>query len=387
MKAPLFCSLGLAILSVIACRQNREVKVYRLAKEESPAALPSVTQDPHAGVPGMTPGAAMPSGQPGDPQAGLTADQLAAVGRRGLPQVTDEPPAHWKKQAATSMRQASYLIEGEGGSSVDVALIILRGTAGSTLDNVNRWRGQLGQPPIDGATLTQTSRALKTPAGDAVMVEIAGLVDGADPNKDGRMIGVIARRGVDGWFYKMRGNDALTAKEKSNFEAWVLSVKPDSGKEAPAAAVPAPAAPAAPADDRLTWQAPSGWTLAPKTSSMRYATFTITGADGASAEMVVTHFPGDVGGDLDNVNRWRQQVSLPPVDQAGLPGLVSKVTAGSKIFSVIDATGPQSRVVAGWARHGAETWFFKLTGPDPLVGAEKAKFTSFLESVRFTKPE
>jgi hypothetical protein len=87
--------------------------------------------------------------------------------------------------------------------------------------------------------------------------------------------------------------------------------------------------------------------------------------------MVVTHFPGDVGGDLDNVNRWRQQVGQAPVTQADLEGMVSKVTACGKTSSVIDATGPQSRVVAGWARHGAE----------------KAKFTSFLESVRFTKPE
>ena len=35
----------------------------------------------------------------------------------------------------------------------------------------------------------------------------------------------------------------------------------------------------------------------------------------------------------------------------------------------------------------AETWFFKFTGPDALVGAEKAKFTAFLESIRFNKPE
>lgn len=393
MKLTSLCCLGLVILPVVACRQNREIKVYRVAKEDAPAALPPATADPHAGVPGMTPGAAAPSGPAGDPHAGLTADQLAAVGPAGGPKVSDSPPAHWKKQQGSSMRQASYLIEGADGAAVDVSLVVLRGAAGANLDNVNRWRGQLGQPPIDEATLAQSSKPLKTPAGDAILVEIAGLIDGADPKKDGRMIGVIAKRGVDGWFYKMRGNDALAAKEKSNFEAWVLSVKPDPGNADPAAAGPAPgppsppAAPAAPADDRLTWQAPAGWTLAPKTSSMRYATFNIAGADGTKAELVITHFPGDVGGDLDNVNRWRQQVSLPPVDQAGLAELVARVTAGSKTFSVIDATGPQSRVVAGWARHGAETWFFKLTGPDPLVGAEKARFTSFLESVRFTKPE
>ena len=113
----------------------------------------------------MMPGGAMPASPAGDPHAGLTADQLAAVRSSGGPQVTDTPPAHWKKQPATSMRQASYLVEGEGGASTDISLVILRGAAGGTLDNVNRWRGQLGQPAIDEATLKQTSQTLTTPVG------------------------------------------------------------------------------------------------------------------------------------------------------------------------------------------------------------------------------
>jgi hypothetical protein len=120
---------------------------------------------------------------------------------------------------------------------------------------------------------------------------------------------------------------------------------------------------------------------------MRYATFTVTGADGSKGEVAVTHFPGDVGGDLENVNRWRNQVALPPVDAAGLGKLVSKLAAGPKTFSFIDITGPQTRLAAGWTRHGPDTWFFKFTGPDALVAAEKAKFTAFLESIRFNKPE
>jgi hypothetical protein len=78
---------------------------------------------------------------------------------------------------------------------------------------------------------------------------------------------------------------------------------------------------------------------------------------------------------------------LPPVDAAGRAALVSKLTAGPKTISLIDITGPQNRLVAGWTRHGGDTWFFKFTGPDALVGVEKAKFTAFLESVRFNKPE
>jgi hypothetical protein len=126
--------------------------------------------------------------------------------------------------------------------------------------------------------------------------------------------------------------------------------------------------------------------LAPPSGS-RYATFAIVDAAGAKGELAITHFPGDVGGDLANVNRWRGQIGMAPIDAAGLAPLVTKVTAGPKTLSLVDVTGPEVRCAAGWTRHGAETWFFKFTGPDALVGAEKAKFTAFLESVRFTRPE
>jgi hypothetical protein len=75
------------------------------------------------------------------------------------------------------------------------------------------------------------------------------------------------------------------------------------------------------------------------------------------------------------------------VEQAGLAPLINQFKAGPKSLSVIDVTGTQVRLITGWTRHGTEAWFFKLTGPDALLGAEKAKFTAFLESVRFTKPE
>jgi hypothetical protein len=44
-------------------------------------------------------------------------------------------------------------------------------------------------------------------------------------------------------------------------------------------------------------------------------------------------------------------------------------------------------LAAGWTRHGPDTWFFKFTGPDALIRAEKDKFTAFLASIRFNQPE
>jgi hypothetical protein len=307
---------------------------------------------------------------------------------------SDSPPAHWKKLPPSAMLLTKYQIQGDDGATVEVTFSTLRSAPGSLLANINRWRGQLGQEPLDDAALKQNSRTVVSGFGDAVFVEIEGLAGDADPKKDGRLIGAIAEQGANAWFFKLRGNAALAAAERENFIRWIESVKaaktakvpmhgtaPGEGITPPKDAAVAPAG-----DGSVTWQLPDGWTPT-SGSSARYATIAITGADGSKGELAVTHFPGDVGGDLANVNRWRGQIGLPPIGDADLAGCVTQVTAGAKSIKVIDATGPQNRCAAGWVSHGGETWFFKFTGPDALVGAEKAKFTAFLESIRFNKPE
>ena len=387
MKLSPLC-LSFCLVSAIACKRDSEIKSYNVATDAP--SEPASAADPHAGMPGMAPGA--PAGA--DPHAGLSAEQLAAAGA-GIaagPAFVDSPPAHWKKQALSPMRLASYHVEGEGGAMTDVSFSILRRAPGSTLANVNRWRDQLGQPPIDEAALKTSSQTIKSSFGEALAVDLEGLAPAGDPLKDGRLIGAIADEGDNAWFFKMRGNAALTATEKSNFFKWIETVKPaPPGTAAPAAAAaPTPAAPAvaaAPAGDgSLTWTVPDGWILAPAAAA-RYATFSVAGAGGTKAELAISHFPGDVGGDLANVNRWRQQIGLTPVEAAALPPLVTKLSAGTASFSLIDATGAEARLVAAWTRHGADTWFFKFSGPDALVAAEKTKFTAFIESLRFTKPE
>ena len=396
MKLSHFC-LGFCLLSAIACKHESEIKSYNVAKDAAAPAAPNESAtpaDPHAGMPGMAPGATAG----GDPHAGLSAEQLAAAGAAmpATPAFVDSPPAHWKKQALSPMRLASYHVEGEGGAMTDISFSILRRAPGGTLANVNRWRDQVGQPPVDEAALKTQSQTIKSSFGEAIAVDIEGHAVGGDVLKDGRLIGAIADEGDNAWFFKMRGNAALTATEKTNFFKWIETVKPAApapaapGTAAPTAAPVSPAAPAAagaPAGDgSLTWTVPDGWILAPAAAA-RYATFSVAGAGGAKAELAISHFPGDVGGDLANVNRWRQQIGLAAVDAAALPPLVTKLSAGTASFSLIDATGAEARLVAAWTRHGADTWFFKFTGPDALVGAEKAKFTAFIESVRFTKPE
>lgn len=388
---PIHLLLGATLVVLPACkREDEEIKVYKVSKEAGAPA--SGGANPHAG--GAMPGGTMPGGDAADPHAGLSPEQLAAAG--GAPpaqQVTDSPPAHWKKLPASAFLLVKYQTQGEGMATTDITFSSLRTAPGSLLSNINRWRDQLGQPALDDADV-KALPTVKTTFGDGVLVEIEGLAPGADANKDGRMIGIIAEQGPSAWYFKMRGNAALTAKEKEHFIAWAQSLKASEAPAPTAAAAPppatsphAPAAPAAPAaGGALSWKLPDGWTAAANPGA-RYATINITGPNDTKAELAITKFPGDVGGDLANVNRWRGQIGLQPVAENELAPMITKITAGPKTIQLVDCSGPNVRCTAGWVRHGAETWFFKLTGPDALVGAEKAKFAAFLESVRFNQPE
>ena len=171
----------------------------------------------------------------------------------------------------------------------------------------------------------------------------------------------------------------------------------------PAPVIATPAAPAAPASvdssnanmvntavvtasgDSLFWTAPAHWSAKPA-SAMRKATFLITGTDGAIADLAITAFPGDVGGELANVNRWRGQLQLPPIKADELEKVTKKVQAGDATAILTDFTSEagDQRMLGAIVpdEKGGRTWFFKVTGPAKAVGGQADKFQKFVESVK-----
>src|ERR1700694_1652515 len=115
----------------------------------------------------------------------------------------------------------------------------------------------------------------------------------------------------------------------------------------------------------VTWQAPADWEEQPA-SGPRRGTFKIHGKDGSEADLSITAFPGDVGGLLANVNRWRGQIQLPPLTQPDLAQVVTPLSASSRIsfVEIVSADsikdGKKSRILGGILPLDAETWFFKL---------------------------
>ena len=137
----------------------------------------------------------------------------------------------------------------------------------------------------------------------------------------------------------------------------------------------------------LAWTAPAHWT-AKSGSAMRKGSYAIK-ADGAEADMAITAFPGDVGGDLANLNRWRGQIQLPPVGQAEFESATQHLDRNGLHMTVVDVGGTGAgaqRILGAMVPHAGATWFFKLMGPDALVAKEKTAFMAFLDTVKAAEP-
>jgi hypothetical protein len=278
------------------------------------------------------------------------------------------------------MRQASFLVNGENGAVADISFVSLGSAAGNVLENVNRWLGQLGQPSITEQKLGEIAQRLHTSLGDVTIVDLAGLPENADPARDGRIIAAMVTTGNSTLFFKMRGNADLAAAQKGDFIKWVAAVCDAQNQSASPQMAGAP--PQTTSGPPIKWTTPEGWTEVPP-SSMRYASFSAPAENGGKIDISVVTFPGDGGSDADNINRWRGQMGLAPVDANAVPSQVAPLKTGDMTFSTTDIAGDKTRTIAAWTRRDGRVWFFKATGPNAAVEKEKPKFVKFIESVRF----
>ena len=350
--------LALSAGLLVSCEKNSEIKVYRVSK--APLEQPAPQQQD--AMPTNTTAPRMPAGLPPAMETAVTT------------------PPNWEPQPLSQMRQASFLVKGDNGAVADVSFVSLGSAAGNVLENVNRWLGQLGQSPITEEKLGEMAQRLHTSLGDVTIVDLAGLPDNADPARDGRIIAAMVTTADATLFFKMRGNADLAETQKSDFIKWVAAVCNTQTRTGPpqVAAEPPQTTSAPP----IKWKTPEGWTeVAP--SSMRYASFSAPAEDAGKIDISVVTFAGDGGSDADNINRWRGQMGLAPVDANTVTAQVAPLKTEDMTFSTTDIAGDKTRTIAAWTRRDGRVWFFKATGPTAAIEKEKPNFVKFIESVRF----
>jgi len=139
---------------------------------------------------------------------------------------------------------------------------------------------------------------------------------------------------------------------------------------------------------KLKYTLPDGWKEKPATQ-MRVASFDIT-ENGKTADVSVIPLGGMAGGDTANVNRWRGQVGLAALDDAGLAKLAEKIEVAGSPAELYDlegtapGSGDAERILAVIFHRDDTVWFFKVTGDSALVEKNKPAFVAFLKSLQFS---
>jgi hypothetical protein len=149
----------------------------------------------------------------------------------------------------------------------------------------------------------------------------------------------------------------------------------------------------------MHWVVPEGWREVGSDQPMRVATL-LAGEGERAMEFAVTVFPGDTGGLLANVNRWRGQVGLAPVSAEeleehvrefrsnGLRGWVMRIGGEGVEGPVEDEQrGSLTRgetgveMLAGIVEDPAGfTWFVRGVGSPEVVSAHEGDFVGFVRS-------
>lgn len=160
-----------------------------------------------------TPTSASPSASPRGPvqPAGAVESRLARF----------VPPAHWKTDAQSGgIVAAAYSAANDAGGARATATS-LANDGGGDLANINRWRGQLGLPPVASVAESGVFDPAAGVTASAAGVTAVDLVNAAGSD---RMIAVIVAGERATWFFKLRGAPAGVEAERAAFLAFVRSV-------------------------------------------------------------------------------------------------------------------------------------------------------------------
>jgi hypothetical protein len=315
----------------------------------------------------------------------------------GAPRLLWKAPAGWQEQPAGNVRIASFLITADGGRKADMSVTQFPGDVGGDLANLNRWRGQLQLPPIAESELGNFAKPLDLPVGKFLFTDLLSDAPILEEGKQhARIIGAWLKQPERTWFFKLTGEAELVSAQRDAFQSFLRSLEFTAAEMPAVGETPAggemqmpPAAPAAPlaasGSRQVTWTAPSDWTTKPL-GQMRKGSFSLHGADGGEADLSIISFPGEAGGMVENLNRWRRQIQLEPLSAGDLATSSHTIANAGLRITVVDyvgttAKGP-TRLLGAVLPLETETYFFKLTGPDNVVSQHKTAFMDFLKTVK-----
>ena len=138
-----------------------------------------------------------------------------------------ELPEGWQEKALTPMRTANFGLA--DNPAVECYIIVLKGTGGGIVANINRWQRQMGQPELSSEAVAALP-VLEMLGQSVSYVEIDGTYQGmtgaAQP--DFMMLATACPLADETVFVKMTGPAAAVEAEKENFKAFCTTLHYES---------------------------------------------------------------------------------------------------------------------------------------------------------------
>jgi len=313
-----------------------------------------------------------------------------------------ELPSGWQEVPGTGMRFATLVVEA-GDPPLEIRVTPLNQAAGDLLENVNRWRGQIGLEPTTAMKVGSMVKSINAGGRPLDFINLTGPATSEGPAK--QILAGILPGSQQIWFFLMMDNASRVSRHAAEVEAFLGTVHlgadpamvdehaghdhamgenhPDISTTQPGTSTSHVTASDGGSEETMTWTLPDGWTIDPTPRDMRVGTIRLPDAAG---EVAITRFGGTAGDLLGNINRWRRQLNLPPVaDVADQPSESMKLVGQpTRLFDISEEGsdgGRKRTMVVGLMSHGM-TWFIKMSGPYDSLGQQEASFRRFLASVQ-----
>jgi len=347
-------------------------------------------------------------------------------------------PDGWENiEVDNNMQMAAFSIN-NGDQNYKFTISTFSGGGGTDLDNLNRWFGQLGKPPANTTVLANYRKNLFF---GTHTFQLFDLTDAESPENK-QFFTAILRENNRSWFFKLEGAGVGFKKQKTAFQGFLATVRlqgePDELAEpsvpravtaaggvkiarktdAPSGAPPPPSGPPPLPPGGLplpppippevlekmrntpppsipsqiqkqlgsvktpAWEVPEGWKVLPSTP-MRRGNFSIQGEGGGSAEVSVIRLPANAGDLQSNITRWGRQVGISQENLSKDQPPVQQLEVGGSKATYVVLRGPERSTCVAIVRQGEGTWFFKLSGKNSLVEANRTAFEGFLQTVKF----
>lgn len=214
-----------AAIVLVGCgNEATEQTITETRQVDEPAAIadPDATTEERLAAQGPQ-GLGM-TGQPDAPPDNVEGPGAPAMANDAGVELAWDAPAQWQQAPDRPMREATFTLGAD--SQTECYVSQFPGTVGGIAANVNRWRREVGQPPIDEAAVEELP-TVEMMGREAILVEAQGDFAGMgrDALPGARLLGVICPMPDSTVFVKMTGPDEEVADERERFIAFCRSMR------------------------------------------------------------------------------------------------------------------------------------------------------------------